>query len=62
MEGRGRAFAGTRLWTTIETQLSDALAAIWRDVLAQPNAAVTDELLLRRLQPVVRRLNNMRAT
>lgn len=59
---RGRAFAGTRLWTTIETQLSDALAAIWRDVLAQPKATVTDELLLRRLQPVVKRLNNMRAT
>ncbi len=59
---RGRSFANTRLWTTIETQLSNALATLWRAVLAQPDTPVTDDLLLRHLQPVVRRLNNMRST
>lgn len=56
---RGRSFANTRLWTTIETQLSNTLAVLWRAVLAQPDMPVTEALLLRHLQPVVRRLNTM---
>jgi len=53
---RGRSFPPVKLWGLVETQLSQALAAVWRDVLADPGADL-GPILTRHLGPLARRLS-----
>jgi multiple sugar transport system substrate-binding protein len=52
----GRSFPVTRSWGLMEDRLTRALAAIWQDVLAQPEADV-EALVIRHLEPLAKRLD-----
>ncbi len=52
----GRSLLVTRSWGLMEDRLSLALAAVWGDVLADPEADL-DELIRRRLEPLAQRLD-----
>jgi multiple sugar transport system substrate-binding protein len=52
----GRSFLVTRSWGLMEDRLTTALAGLWRDVLADPQADL-DGLISRRLEPLAKRLD-----
>lgn len=53
---RGRAFPVTRSWGLMEDRLVTALAAIWREVLADPSLDL-DAAIARQLDPLAQRLD-----
>jgi multiple sugar transport system substrate-binding protein len=52
----GRSFRVTRSWGLMEDRLTLALAAVWGDTLADPEADL-DGLISRRLEPLAKRLD-----
>ncbi len=52
----GRSLPVTRSWGLMEDRLSLALAALWGDVLADPEGDL-DEVIRRRLEPLAKRLD-----
>ncbi|CAG0930398.1 hypothetical protein TFLX_01713 [Thermoflexales bacterium] len=52
----GRGFLITRAWGLMEDRLANEFAALWRDVLAQPEAAL-DVAIRRHLEPLAKRLD-----
>jgi len=52
----GRTLPGTRLWGVVEYNLTEALAQVWAELLADPDADV-EESLRRYLDPAARRLS-----
>jgi multiple sugar transport system substrate-binding protein len=52
----GRSFRVTRSWGLMEDRLTTALASLWPDVLADPEADL-DALIARRLEPLAQRLD-----
>ncbi len=54
----GRSYPAIRLWGLIEDRLTTAFNAVWIDLLADPQAGVR-EVLLKHLQPLTERLNEL---
>ncbi len=52
----GRGFLITRVWGLIEDRLTNELAALWKEVLAQPDLPL-ESLLIKRLEPLAKRLD-----
>jgi multiple sugar transport system substrate-binding protein len=52
----GRTLPGTRLWGVVEYNLTEALAQVWAELLADPDADV-EESLRHYLDPAARRLS-----
>jgi multiple sugar transport system substrate-binding protein len=53
----GRAFPVTRSWGLMEDRLANALAGLWRDVLNDPSGVDLDAAIVRRLEPLGKRLD-----
>ncbi len=54
----GRSYPAIRLWGLIEDRLTTAFNAVWLDLLANPQANVR-EVLLKHLEPLIERLNEL---
>jgi multiple sugar transport system substrate-binding protein len=52
----GRAFLVTRSWGLMEDRLTHEFAALWKDILAQPDL-VLDDAIARHLEPLAKRLD-----